>query len=84
VIGRSGNERQAATERFVSEATLKSGLGRVLTELDLLDRSAAIVIAGDHDFVEDTSTGVTIDPDPSRRRLRTLSRDHFSRKGPPS
>ena len=48
VIGRGLNNREAAAELFVSEATLKTHLGRVLTKLDLRDRSAAIVFAHDN------------------------------------
>jgi DNA-binding NarL/FixJ family response regulator len=47
-IGRGRNNREAAAELFVSEATLKTHLGRVLTKLHLRDRSAAIVFAHDH------------------------------------
>ncbi len=48
VIGRGLNNREAAAELFVSEATLKTHLSRVLTKLDLRDRSAAIVFAHDN------------------------------------
>ncbi|HSL58458.1 MAG TPA: response regulator transcription factor [Acidimicrobiales bacterium] len=51
VVGRGLNNREAAAELFVSEATLKTHLGRVLTKLDLRDRSAAIVFAHDHRIV---------------------------------
>lgn len=50
-IGRGRNNREAAAELFVSEATLKTHLGRVLTKLQLRDRSAAIVFAHDHHLV---------------------------------
>lgn len=50
-VGRGSNNREAAAELFVSEATLKTHLARVLTKLDLRDRSAAIVFAHDHHLV---------------------------------
>lgn len=50
-IGRGRNNREAAAELHISEATLKTHLGRVLTKLDLRDRSAVIVFAHDHHLV---------------------------------
>lgn len=50
-VGRGLNNREAAAALFVSEATLKTHLRRVLTKLDLRDRSAAIVFAHDNDIV---------------------------------
>ncbi len=50
-IGRGLNNREAAQELFVSEATVKTHLGRVLTKLGLRDRSAAIVFAHDNGIV---------------------------------
>ena len=50
-VGRGLNNREAAAELFVSEATLKTHLRRVLTKLDLRDRSAAIVFAHDNDIL---------------------------------
>lgn len=50
-VGRGSNNREAAAELFVSEATLKTHLARVLTKLELRDRSAAIVFAHDHHLV---------------------------------
>ena len=47
VIGR-GLKRRSGRRVFVSEATLKTHLIRVLTKLDLRDRSAAIVFAHDN------------------------------------
>jgi DNA-binding NarL/FixJ family response regulator len=44
-VGRGLNNREAASELFVSEATIKTHLGRVLTKLELRDRSSAIVFA---------------------------------------
>lgn len=51
IIGRGCNNREAAAELFVSEATLKTHLARVLTKLGLRDRSAAIVFAHEHRLV---------------------------------
>ncbi len=50
-IGRGLNNREAAAELFVSEATVKTHLGRVLLKLGLRDRSAAIVFAHDNRVV---------------------------------
>lgn len=50
-VGRGGNNREVAAELFVSEATVKTHLGRVLTKLGLRDRSAAIVFAHDNQLV---------------------------------
>ena len=50
-VGRGLNNREAAAELFVSEATVKTHLGRVLAKLHLRDRSAAIVFAHDHHLV---------------------------------
>jgi len=47
-VGRGLNNREAAAELFVSEATVKTHLSRVLTKLGLRDRSAAIVFAHDN------------------------------------
>jgi len=44
-VGRGATNTEAATALHVSEATVKSHLGRVLTKLDLRDRAAAIVFA---------------------------------------
>ncbi|MFN3217733.1 MAG: response regulator transcription factor [Acidimicrobiales bacterium] len=50
-VGRGLNNREVAAELFVSEATVKTHLGRVLTKLALRDRSAAIVFAHDNRIV---------------------------------
>lgn len=50
-VGRGCNNREVAAELFVSEATVKTHLGRALTKLHLRDRSAAIVFAHDHGLV---------------------------------
>ena len=48
--GRSNAEIGEAL--FISEATVKSHIGRIFTKLDLRDRSAAIVLAYEHRLVE--------------------------------
>ncbi len=50
-VGRGRNNREVAAELFVSEATVKTHLGRALSKLHLRDRSAAIVFAHDHGLV---------------------------------
>ena len=61
-VGRGLNNREAAAELFVSEATLKTHLRLVLTKLDLRDRSAAIVFAHDNDILQNAQTrgGVSV------------------------
>lgn len=56
-VGRGRNNQEVAAELFISEATVKTHLGRVLTKLHLRDRSAAIVFAHDHGLVRDTGPG---------------------------
>ncbi len=53
-VDRGRNNREVAAELFVSEATVKTHLGRTLTKLHLRDRSAAIVFAHDHGLVGGT------------------------------
>lgn len=50
-VGRGLNNKEAASELYVSEATIKTHLGRVLTKLRLRDRSNAIVFAHENDLV---------------------------------
>jgi len=50
VVGRGLNNREAADALFVSEATIKTHLGRVLAKLGLRDRVAVVVFAHDHDI----------------------------------
>lgn len=57
-VGRGHTNREVAAELFVSEATVKTHLGRALTKLHLRDRSAAIVFAHDHGLVGGTGPGV--------------------------
>lgn len=56
-VGRGHNNREVAAELFISEATVKTHLGRALTKLHLRDRSAAIVLAHDQGLVGDTGEG---------------------------
>jgi DNA-binding NarL/FixJ family response regulator len=51
LVARGATNRQAAAELFISEATVKSHLGHILTKLDLRDRPAAIVFAHRHALV---------------------------------
>ena len=44
-VGRGATNAEVAAALAISEATVKSHLGRVLTKLDLRDRAAAIVFA---------------------------------------
>jgi DNA-binding NarL/FixJ family response regulator len=50
-VGRGLNNREVAAELFVSEATVKTHLSRVLMKLGLRDRSAAIVLAHEINLV---------------------------------
>ena len=51
VVGRGATNQEAAAELQVSEATVKTHLGHVLTKLGLRDRAAVIVFAHDHRIV---------------------------------
>jgi DNA-binding NarL/FixJ family response regulator len=51
VVGRGATNAEAAAELHVSEATVKTHLGNVLSKLHLRDRAAAIVLAHDHQLV---------------------------------
>jgi DNA-binding NarL/FixJ family response regulator len=50
-VGRGATNSEVAATLLVSEATVKSHLGRILTKLGLRDRAAAIVLAHDHGLV---------------------------------
>lgn len=52
-VGRGLNNQEVARELFLGEATVKTHLGRILTKLNLRDRSAAIVLAHENRLVED-------------------------------
>jgi DNA-binding NarL/FixJ family response regulator len=45
LVGQGHTNAEVAAELFISEATVKSHLGHILTKLDLRDRAAAIVLA---------------------------------------
>lgn len=51
-VGRGLNNQEVALELFLGEATVKTHLGRILTKLNLRDRSAAIVLAHENGLVE--------------------------------
>jgi DNA-binding NarL/FixJ family response regulator len=51
LVGRGGTNAEVAAELSVSEATVKSHLGSILTKLGLRDRAAAIVLAHDEGLV---------------------------------
>ena len=48
LVGRGATNAEVAAELFISEATVKSHLGNLLTKLGLRDRAAAIVLAHRH------------------------------------
>jgi len=50
-VGRGMTNGEVATELFIGEATVKTHLSRVLTKLNLRDRSAAIVFAHENHVV---------------------------------
>ncbi|QVQ50643.1 response regulator transcription factor [Spiractinospora alimapuensis] len=50
-VGRGSTNAEVAAALHVSEATVKTHLGNILTKLDLRDRPAAIVFAHDHGLV---------------------------------
>jgi DNA-binding NarL/FixJ family response regulator len=51
LVGQGRTNGEIATELYISEATVKSHLHRILTKLDLRDRPAAIVFAHRHGLV---------------------------------
>jgi DNA-binding NarL/FixJ family response regulator len=52
-VGRGLNNQEVALELFLGEATVKTHLGRILTKLNLRDRSAAIVFAHENGLVQE-------------------------------
>lgn len=52
-VGRGLNNQEVAGELFLGEATVKTHLGRILTKLDLRDRSAAIVFVHENGLVQE-------------------------------
>lgn len=51
VVGRGATNAEAAAELHVSEATVKTHLGNVVSKLHLRDRAAVIVLAHDQNLV---------------------------------
>lgn len=51
LVARGASNQEVAAQLHISEATVKSHLGHILTKLDLRDRAAAIVFAYDHGLV---------------------------------
>lgn len=51
LVGRGVSNQQIAEELFITEATVKSHVGNILSKLQLPDRPAAIVYAFDHGLV---------------------------------
>lgn len=51
LVGRGSTNQQIAEELFITEATVKSHVGNILSKLQLPDRPAAIVYAFDHGLV---------------------------------
>ena len=50
-IGEGASNQEIASALFISEATVKSHVGRIFTKLGVRDRAAAIVFAFDHRVV---------------------------------
>jgi DNA-binding NarL/FixJ family response regulator/DNA-binding SARP family transcriptional activator len=63
-VGRGLANAEIASALRISELTVKSHLGRVLTKLGLRDRPAAIVYAFDHGIVAPTSVRPDAAPEP--------------------
>ncbi len=53
VVGSGATNAEVAAELFVSQATVKTHLGSVLTKLELRDRAAAIVFAHEYSLLDD-------------------------------
>lgn len=51
LVGQGATNAEVAGALYISEATVKSHLGHILTKLDLRDRAAAIVFAHNHGLV---------------------------------
>lgn len=52
LIGRGATNQEIADTLVISEATVKSHIGRILAKLALRDRAAAIVLAFDYGLVQ--------------------------------
>ncbi|MFK8024177.1 MAG: response regulator transcription factor, partial [Ilumatobacter sp.] len=53
VVGRGATNAEVASQLFISQATVKTHLGSVLTKLELRDRAAAIVFAHEHSLLDE-------------------------------
>ncbi len=52
LIARGGSNAQIAAELFISEATVKTHIGRIFSKLNLRDRAQAVVIAYESGLVQ--------------------------------
>lgn len=57
LIGRGHSNQEIASELFITEATVKSHVGNILSKLELSDRAGAIVYAFDHGLVHPGDPG---------------------------
>jgi DNA-binding NarL/FixJ family response regulator len=54
LVGRGATNQEIAESLVISETTVKSHIGSILSKLELRDRAAAIVLAFDHGLVQPT------------------------------
>ena len=55
LLGRGATNQEIASSLAISEAMVKSDIGRILEKLRLRDRAATIVFAFDHGLVQPTA-----------------------------